>query len=54
MSPELWFVLFIIVVLTIPLFIRAVAFVNRATGTDTEEEVEELKRRVEELESQQD
>ena len=53
MSPELWFVLFLFVILTVPLLIGAVAFINRATGTDTEDEVEELKRRVDELESQE-
>ena len=52
MSPELWFVLFLFVVLTIPLFVGAVAFINRAAGTDTEEEVEDLKQRIDELESQ--
>ena len=54
MGPELWFVLFLFVIVTIPVFIGAVAVMNRATGVDTEAEVEELKQRVEELEAQQD
>lgn len=52
MSPEVWFILLLFVVVTIPVFIGAVAFINRATGEDTDEE--ELKQRVEELEAQQD
>jgi len=54
MGPELWFVLCLFVIVTIPVFICAVAVMNRATGGDTEAEVEELKQRVEELEAQQD
>lgn len=54
MSPEIWFILLLFVLVTIPVLIGAVAFINRATGGGTEDELEELKRRVEELEEQQD
>ncbi|WP_154020787.1 MULTISPECIES: hypothetical protein [unclassified Haloarcula] len=54
MSPEVWFILFLFVVVTVPVFIGVVAFINRATGEETDEELEELKQRVEELEAQQD
>jgi len=54
MGPEVWFVLFLFVVVTVPVCIGAVAVMNRATGGETEDEVEELKQRVEELEAQQD
>lgn len=38
---------------TVPVFIGVVAFISRATGRRDEDELEELKRRVEELESEQ-
>lgn len=47
MSPEVWFILFLFVVVTVPVFIGVVTFINRATGEDTDEELEELKQRVE-------
>lgn len=53
MSPEFLFILLLFVLVTVPVFIGAVAFINRATGGDKEEELEELKQRVEELESNQ-
>jgi len=54
MGPEVWFVLLLFVVVTVPVCIGAVAVTNRATGGETEAEVEALKQRVEELEAQQD
>ena len=53
MSPETWFVLLLFLLVTVPVFIGAVAFVNRATSGRDEDELEELKQRVEELESEQ-
>jgi uncharacterized membrane protein len=54
MSPEVWFILLLFVVVIIPVLIGAVAFINRDTREDTDEEIEDLKQRVEELETQQD
>ena len=54
MPPEVWFIFLLFVVVTVPVFIGVVALVNRATGDDTDEELEELKQRVEELEAQQE
>jgi|AntDeeMetagen681_2_1112603.scaffolds.fasta_scaffold27495_2 hypothetical protein len=53
MSPEFWFILLLFGVVSVPVFVGAVAFINRTTGKDTKDEVEELKQRVEELESEQ-
>lgn len=53
MSPEVWFILLFFMLVTVPVFIGAVALINRATGGQEEEELEELKRRVKELESEQ-
>ena len=53
MSPEIWFVLFLFIVVTVPVFIGAVAFTNRATSEQDDDELKELKQRVEELESEQ-
>lgn len=54
MGPEVWFVLLLFVVVTIPAFVGVVVFVNRVTGANTEDELEDLKRRVEELEAERD
>ena len=53
MSPETWFILLLFLVVTVPVFIGVVAFINRATGERDENELGELKQRVEELESKQ-
>ena len=53
MSPETWFVLLFFLFVTVPVFIGAVAFINRATSGQNDDELKELKRRVEELESEQ-
>lgn len=52
MSPELWFVLFLFVVVSVPLFVGAVAFINRSTS-DRDDDLEQLKQRVDDLESDQ-
>lgn len=54
MSPETWFILLLFLLVTVPVFIGAVALINRAMSGHDEDEVEKLKRRVEELESEQD
>lgn len=54
MGPEMWFILFLFILVTIPVFIGVVVFVNRATGESAEDEVEELRQRVEELEAKQE
>ena len=53
MSPETWFILLLFLLVTVPVFIGVVAFINRATSKGDEDELEELKQRVEELESEQ-
>jgi len=53
MSPETWIIFFFFLVVTVPVVIGVVAFINRATNTADGDEVEELKQRVEELESEQ-
>lgn len=53
MSPETWMVLSFFVLVSVPVFVLAVALANRATD-DTGDELEELKRRVEELESERE
>lgn len=53
MGPELWFILLLFVAVTIPVFIGAVAFINRATGKSTEDEIREIRQRIEELETKQ-
>ncbi|WP_224269047.1 hypothetical protein [Haloprofundus salinisoli] len=53
MSPETWFILLLFLIVTVPVFIGVVALISRATGGADDEEIEELKRRVEELETQQ-
>jgi len=53
-SPEIWIVLLLFVVVSVPVFIGAVAFINRATEDGRDEELQELRRRVEELESKQE
>jgi hypothetical protein len=50
-GPEAWFVLLLFALVSVPVFVGAVALVNRATGTDRDERLAELERRVEELES---
>jgi len=50
----MWFFLLLLVIGTVPVFLGAVAFINRDTGENTEERVEELQQRVEELEAKQD
>lgn len=52
MSPELWFVLLLFVVVSVPVFVVFVAVINRATDS-RDEELEALRQRVEELESEQ-
>ncbi len=53
MAPEVWFVLLLFVLVSVPVFIGAVVLVNRSTdGRD--DELDELKRRVDELESERD
>ncbi|MDZ7746102.1 MAG: hypothetical protein U5K28_06150 [Halobacteriales archaeon] len=47
------FILLLFVLVSVPIFIGAVAFINRSTSKVDEDEVEELKQRVEELESEQ-
>ncbi|WP_161973174.1 hypothetical protein [Halostella litorea] len=54
MGPELWIVLMLFVVVTVPVFVGAVALVNRRTGRSRDDEIEELKERVDELESKLD
>lgn len=54
MRPEILFILLLFVLVSIPVFIGAVALANRATETESDEEIVELKRRVEELESNQE
>ncbi|ERJ07387.1 hypothetical protein HLRTI_000429 [Halorhabdus tiamatea SARL4B] len=54
MGPHVWFILLLFVVVTVPLFVGAVASINRNTRKRTEEEVEELRQRVEELEAEQE
>ena len=53
MSPGVWFLLLFWVLVSVPVFIAVVAYINRATGKRDEDELEELKQRVEELESEQ-
>ena len=52
-SPEVWFVVLLFAVVSVPLLVGVVAVVNRATGTDEDvtERLAELERRVEELET---
>jgi hypothetical protein len=52
-GAELWFVLLLFALVSVPVFVGAVALVNRATGT-RDEELDALKRRVEELESERE
>ena len=52
-SLELWFVVLLAVVLSVPVLLALLAFVNRADD-DREAELEELRRRVEELESERE
>ncbi|GAA0728530.1 hypothetical protein J2744_002799 [Halorubrum trapanicum] len=54
MGPEVWFILLLFLLVSVPVFVGVVAFINRATGGGKENEIEELKQRVEELESKQD
>lgn len=54
MGPDVWFTLLLIMIVTVPIFFGVIAFINRDTGEDTDDEIEELKQRVEELEAQQD
>ena len=54
MAPEVWIILLLFLIVTVPVFIGVVAFINRATGGREEDELKELKQRVEELESKQD
>lgn len=44
MDPEVVFILLLFVLVTIPILIGAVVLINRATGGDTEDEVEELEK----------
>ena len=53
MFPETWFVLLFFLLMTVPVFIGAVAFINRTTSGQDDDELKELKQRVEELESKQ-
>ena len=53
-SPEVWIILLFFVLVSVPVFIGAVAIINRTTGGGRDEELEELKQRVEELESEQE
>ena len=53
MSPETWFVILFFLLVTVPVFIGAVAFISRATSGQDDDELKELKRRIEELESEQ-
>ncbi|MHB9288825.1 hypothetical protein ACKVMT_17490 [Halobacteriales archaeon Cl-PHB] len=53
MGPEFVLVLLLFALLTVPLFIGAVVLINRRSGDDREAEIEELKQRVQELESEQ-
>ncbi|MFC7138809.1 hypothetical protein ACFQMA_03025 [Halosimplex aquaticum] len=53
-TPELLVILFFWTVLTVPLVIGAIAFANRVRGRDRADELEELRERVDELESERD
>lgn len=53
-SVELLFVLLLFLLVSVPIFIGAVVLVNRRTDSATDEEVAELRRRVEELESERE
>jgi predicted PurR-regulated permease PerM len=53
MGPALLLVLLLFVIVTVPVFVAAVTFINRETGSGTDEDVAELEQRVEELESEQ-
>jgi hypothetical protein len=53
MAPEVWFVLLLFVLVSVPVLVGAVVLVNRSTdGRD--DELDELKRRVDELESERE
>ncbi len=54
MSPELWFVLLLFALVTVPLFLGAITLFNRTSSGEDEKELEGLKQRVEQLESDQD
>jgi hypothetical protein len=53
-GPELWFVLLCFALVSVPAFVGVVALLNRATGSDRDERLAELERRVEELESERE
>jgi hypothetical protein len=53
-TPELWFVLLLFALLSIPVLVGVVVLLNRATGSDREERLASLERRVEELESERE
>ncbi len=53
-GPELLTVLFFWIVVSVPLFLGVVVLLNRATSDDRGEEIAELRRRVDELESERD
>ena len=51
-SPEVWIVLLLFIIVSVPVFIGAVILINRAAPGSRNEEVEELKERVKQLESE--
>lgn len=51
-SPEVWMVLLLFVIVSVPVLIGAVILINRATPDSRNEDVEELKERVKQLESE--
>ncbi|WP_459192514.1 hypothetical protein [Halosimplex sp. J119] len=53
-TSELLVILLFWTVLTVPVVVGAIAFVNRARGRDQTDELEELRERVDELESERE
>ena len=51
-SPEVWMILLLFVIVSVPVFIGTVILINRAAPDSRSKEVEELKERVNELESE--
>ena len=54
MSSGMWFVFLPLVVYTFPVLLGLILFSNRDTGESTDEQIEELEQRVEELKEKQD
>lgn len=53
-TAELLVILLFWTVLTVPIIVGAIAFMNRARGSDHEDELAELRERVDELESERE